>query len=86
MNVVCEIVVFVDEVSNWYVRCLCNCFWEFGMNVEKVVVYEIFYEVFVIISKLIVLFILFVVEDIYLNLEGSSVYLVDYLVVNELLF
>lgn len=50
ISVVCEIVVFIEELSNWYVWCFCDCFWLEGMDGEKVVVYDMFYEVLVILS------------------------------------
>ena len=82
-NAAREIAALVDEVSNWYVRRSRNRFWESGMNAEKAAAYETLHEVLVTISKLIAPFTPFVAEDIHLNLEGSSVHLADYPVVNE---
>ncbi|KFN03627.1 isoleucine--tRNA ligase [Bacillus clarus] len=82
-NAAREIAALVDEVSNWYVRRSRNRFWESGMNPEKAAAYETLHEVLVTISKLIAPFTPFVAEDIHLNLEGSSVHLTDYPVVDE---
>ncbi|QWG50364.1 isoleucine--tRNA ligase [Bacillus mycoides] len=82
-NAAREIAALVDEVSNWYVRRSRNRFWESGMNPEKAAAYETLHEVLVTISKLIAPFTPFVAEDIHLNLEGRSVHLADYPVVNE---
>ncbi|WP_410982383.1 isoleucine--tRNA ligase [Bacillus cereus] len=83
-NAAREIAVLVDEVSNWYVRRSRNRFWESGMNPEKASAYETLHEVLVTISKLLAPFTPFVAEDIHLNLEGSSVHLTDYPVVDEM--
>ncbi|MBC6975980.1 isoleucine--tRNA ligase [Bacillus sp. Xin] len=83
-NAAREIAALVDEVSNWYVRRSRNRFWESGMNPEKAAAYETLHEVLVTISKLLAPFTPFVAEDIHLNLEGSSVHLADYPVVDEM--
>ncbi|MCI0764408.1 isoleucine--tRNA ligase [Bacillus sp. TL12] len=84
-NAAREIAALVDEVSNWYVRRSRNRFWESSMNPEKAAAYETLHEVLVTISKLLAPFTPFVAEDIHLNLEGSSVHLADYPVVDEMI-
>ncbi|PGZ97471.1 isoleucine--tRNA ligase [Bacillus pseudomycoides] len=80
-----EIALFVEEVSNWYVRRSRSRFWASGMNAEKAAAYDTLHGVLVTISKLLAPFTPFLAEDIHLNLEGSSVHLTDYPVLDETL-
>lgn len=99
IQVVCKIQIFVvDNLSNWYV-CLCCCwFWKLfqqqngkivEMDVDKFVVYQIFYECLVIVLKLLLLIFFFFGDWFYWNFNQAIqlenyelVYLVDFLIVD----
>ncbi|WP_369899880.1 isoleucine--tRNA ligase [Bacillus manliponensis] len=73
-----DIALFVEEVSNWYVRRSRSRFWEAGMSAEKLAAYDTLHTVLVTVSKLLAPFTPFLAEDIHTNLEGSSVHVADY--------
>lgn len=80
-----SIEIFVDSLSNWYVRRCRDRYWGAEMDDDKVAAYKTLYEVLVGISKVISPFVPFIAEDIYQNLAGSvsndvpeSVHLCDY--------
>jgi isoleucyl-tRNA synthetase len=71
--------MFVDELSNWYVRRSRDRFWGSGLTHDKLTAYQTLGEVLLTLSKLIAPYAPFVSEDIYGNLVGSgSVHLEDY--------
>lgn len=70
-----EIAVFVEGLSNWYVRRSRDRFWSQNLNEDKMAAYRTLHEVLVITSRLLAPFAPFVAEDIYSNLEGGSVHL-----------
>jgi isoleucyl-tRNA synthetase len=78
-----EIAVFIEELSNWYVRRSRDRFWSEGMDGEKAAAYDTLHEVLVTLSQLLAPFTPFVADDIHENLTGKSVHLVDYPVYNE---
>ncbi|QOR64593.1 isoleucine--tRNA ligase [Cytobacillus suaedae] len=82
-NAARELVNFVDELSNWYIRRSRDRFWSEGMSEDKLAAYHTLYEVQVKVSQLIAPFTPFIAEDIYTNLKGDSVHLSDYPLVNE---
>ena len=82
--------VLVDDMSNWYVRCNRERFWERGMPTDKVNAYLTLYTALVTIAKLSAPLIPFMCEDIYRNLvlsndktQPKSVHLCDYPVADE---
>ncbi len=83
--------VFVDEMSNWYVRRSRERFWAKGMEQDKINAYMTLYTALVTISKAAAPMIPFMTESIYQNLvvtvskdAPESIHLCDYPVVNEL--
>lgn len=77
-NAARELLNFVDEVSNWYIRRSRDRFWSEGMSEDKLAAYHTLYEVQVKLSQLLAPFTPFIAEDIYTNLTGSSVHLSEY--------
>ena len=82
--------VFVDELSNWYVRRSRERFWAKGMEQDKINAYMTLWTALVEISKAAAPMIPFMTEEIYQNLVRSndatapeSIHLCDYPVVNE---
>ena len=76
---------FVDEMSNWYVRCCRDRFWAKGMEQDKINAYMTLYTALVTIAKAAAPMIPFMTEDIYRNLVCSldasapeSVHLCDF--------
>lgn len=62
---------FVDEMSNWYVRCSRERFWAKGMERDKVNAYMTLYTALVTVCKCAAPMIPFMTEDIYQNLVRS---------------
>ncbi|MFD1738898.1 isoleucine--tRNA ligase [Bacillus salitolerans] len=77
-NAARELFLFVDELSNWYIRRSRDRFWSEGMSDDKLAAYHTLYEVLVKLSQLLAPFIPFIAEDIYMNLTGKSVHLSDF--------
>ena len=82
--------VFVDELSNWYVRRSRNRFWAKGMEEDKVNAYMTLYTALVTFAKAAAPLIPFMTEHIYRNLVAGidktaleSVHLCDYPVADE---
>lgn len=85
-----DIQVFVDELSNWYVRRCRERFWQKDMPQDKINAYMTLYTVLVELSKAAAPFVPFISEEIYANLVRSvdcdaaeSVHLCDYPAVRE---
>ncbi len=77
--------IFVDELSNWYVRRSRRRFWKSQNDADKQAAYTTLYRCLVTLSRLLAPFIPFVAEEIYQNLVRSvdpeaaeSVHLTDY--------
>jgi len=74
--------IFVDELSNWYVRRSRRRFWKSKNDADKLSAYQTLYVVLITLSKLLAPFMPFVSENIYLNLrqkgEPLSVHLTDW--------
>lgn len=76
--------VFVDNLSNWYVRRSRKRFWKSVNDEDKKQAYEVLHSVLVELAKLMAPFTPFVAEEIYKNLSGEeSVHLVDFPVADE---
>jgi len=80
--------VFVDDLSNWYVRRSRRRFWKSENDSDKASAYKTLYECLVTLSRLAAPYIPFISEEIYCNLAKStgtgkdSVHLEDYPVFN----
>jgi len=81
---------FVDEMSNWYVRCSRERYWGKEMTEDKIAAYMTLYTALVTVSKAVAPLLPFMAEDIYRNLVCSvdknapeSVHLCDYPAVDE---
>jgi len=80
-----SISIFVEDLSNWYVRRCRDRYWGAEMDNDKIAAYKTLYEVLIGLSKLISPFVPFMAEEIYQNLARSvdgdkpeSVHLCDY--------
>ncbi|TFE02386.1 isoleucine--tRNA ligase [Jeotgalibacillus salarius] len=73
-----ELAVFVDELSNWYIRRSRNRFWGEDMSDDKLAAYHTLHEVLITLSRLIAPFTPFIAEDIHLDLTEESVHLADF--------
>lgn len=73
-----ELSVFVDQVSNWYIRRSRERFWREGLSDDKVAAFHTLHEVLVKTSQLIAPFTPFIAEDIHSHLIGESVHLADF--------
>ncbi|MCD8224870.1 MAG: isoleucine--tRNA ligase [Clostridiales bacterium] len=76
---------FVDDLSNWYVRCSRERFWAKGMEQDKINAYMTLYTALVTVAKAAAPMIPFMTEQIYRNLVCSidksapeSVHLCDF--------
>lgn len=77
-NAARELGVFLDELSNWYVRRSRQRFWSSGMTEDKRAAFSTLYEVLKKTAQLLAPFTPYIAEDVYLQLTGSSVHLTDY--------
>ena len=82
--------VFVDELSNWYVRRSRERFWAKGMEQDKINAYMTLWTALTEISKAAAPMVPFITEEIYQNLVRScdaaapeSIHLCDFPVVKE---
>jgi isoleucyl-tRNA synthetase len=85
-----RIEVFVDDLSNWYVRRSRRRFWKSESDADKLAAYKTLYQCLITLSKLLAPFIPFLAEELYQNLVGSafpeapeSVHLTDFPVADE---
>jgi isoleucyl-tRNA synthetase len=76
--------VFVDNLSNWYIRRSRRRFWKSESDKDKKEAYETLHYVLVTLSQLMAPFCPFVAEEIYKNLTGEeSVHLSDFPVADK---
>jgi len=76
--------VFIDNLSNWYVRRSRKRFWKSENDEDKKQAYETLHYVLVELAKLMAPFTPFVAEEIYKNLTGEeSVHLADFPAADE---
>ncbi len=74
-----KIEVFIDNLSNWYIRRSRDRFWKSDDDTDKNQAYQTLYDVLVTLSKLMAPFTPFVAEEIYRGLTGKeSVHLADW--------
>ena len=81
---------FVDELSNWYVRCSRERYWVSGMPQDKINAYMTLYTALVTLAKVSAPMLPFITEEIYQNLVRSldkdapkSIHLCDFPKANE---
>jgi isoleucyl-tRNA synthetase len=67
-----KIEVFVDRLSNWYVRRSRRRFWKSGSDTDKLAAYHTLYECLLTVSKLLAPFTPFVAEELYRNLVAGA--------------
>jgi len=86
------IAAFVDELSNWYVRCCRERFWGKGLEGDKLAAFETLYTVLTTLAGLCAPYIPFMAESMYQNLvvgnlpdAKESVHLTDFPCCNEAL-
>jgi isoleucyl-tRNA synthetase len=86
MNPAKAIEVFIDELSNWYIRRSRDRFWGSGLGEDKLAAYGTLTSVLITLAKLMAPFTPMLSEEIYTNLTGEeSVHFTDYPVADEAL-
>jgi isoleucyl-tRNA synthetase len=76
--------VYMDGLSNWYIRRSRKRFWKSENDVDKNSAYETLYYALVSLTKVLAPFMPFVTDEIYRNLTGeASVHLSDWPKINE---
>ncbi|MDQ8738941.1 isoleucine--tRNA ligase [Paenibacillus sp. LHD-38] len=79
LNPAKSIEIFVDELSNWYIRRSRDRFWGSGLTADKLTAYQTLRSVLLTLSRLIAPYAPLLAEEVYGNLGGSgSVHLDDY--------
>ncbi|CAM4508496.1 isoleucyl-tRNA synthetase [Paenibacillus endophyticus] len=79
LNPAKSIEVFVDELSNWYIRRSRDRFWGSGLSADKLAAYQTLRSVLITLSRVIAPYAPLLAEDVYGNLGGEgSVHLADY--------
>ncbi|WP_138751903.1 isoleucine--tRNA ligase [Paenibacillus sinopodophylli] len=79
LNPAKSIEVFVDELSNWYIRRSRDRFWGSGLTADKLAAYQTLRNVLLTLSRVIAPYAPLLAEDVYGNLGGEgSVHLADY--------
>lgn len=74
-----KIEVFIDNLSNWYIRRSRDRFWKSQDDADKQDAYQTLYDVLLALSKLMAPFTPFLSEEIYRNLTNDeSVHLTDW--------
>jgi isoleucyl-tRNA synthetase len=85
-----RIEVFIDNLSNWYVRRNRRRFWKSENDADKLAAYTTLYQCLVTLSQLLAPFVPFVADELYQNLFCSvnpqaieSVHLTDFPIADE---
>jgi isoleucyl-tRNA synthetase len=74
-----EIELFIDSLSNWYIRLNRGRFWKNENDGDKENAYTTLHQVLVFLSKIMAPFAPFISEEVYKNLTGKvSVHLAEY--------
>ena len=74
-----EIELFIDSLSNWYIRLNRGRFWKNENDDDKEDAYTTLHQVLVFLSKIMAPFAPFISEEVYKNLTGKvSVHLAEY--------
>ena len=77
---------FVDDLSNWYVRCSRDRFWSDESSGDKLAAHHTLYEALLTLSKLFAPFTPFLAEELYRNLKADgaeSIHLTDWPEIDE---
>ncbi len=82
-KVVPELLAFIDDLTNWYIRLNRRRFWQPGLGEDKLQAYWTLYDVLVTFSLVMAPFTPFLAEEIWGNLtggetRGDSVHLQDF--------
>lgn len=78
-NALKPILPFVDDASNWYVRCSRKRFWKSDNDEDKIMAYKTLHYVLVRLSLVIAPFTPFLAEELYQKLtKGESVHLCNW--------
>lgn len=83
-NVVPELFLFIEDLTNWYIRLNRRRFWDEGLSTDKKEAYSALYTTLIELSKLMAPFAPFLSDHIYLELKSfnknteESVHLCDY--------
>ncbi|MGO4110139.1 isoleucine--tRNA ligase [Paenibacillus sp. YAF4_2] len=84
LNAAKAIEIFVDELSNWYIRRSRDRFWGSGLTEDKIAAYQTLRHVLLTLSRIIAPYAPLLAEDVYGNLGGeSSVHFADYPTADE---
>ncbi|MBD3238395.1 MAG: isoleucine--tRNA ligase [Candidatus Moranbacteria bacterium] len=76
--------IFIDKLSNWYIRRSRRRFWKSGNSKDKDQAYQTLYQVLVVFSQLAAPLMPFITEAIYQNLtQEESVHLSDFPVADK---
>lgn len=79
-NAVKQILPFIDDASNWYVRRSRRRFWKSGNDTDKQLAYKTLHYVLVRLSLVMAPFTPFLAEELYQKLTGGeSVHLLDWM-------
>ncbi|MCD6452677.1 MAG: isoleucine--tRNA ligase [Dehalococcoidales bacterium] len=85
-----KIEIFVNDLSNWYVRRSRRRFWKSESDADKRSAYDTLYQCLVTLSKLLAPFTPFIAEELYQNLVGAifpdapqSIHLTDFPVADK---
>ena len=75
-----NVLPFIDDLSNWFVRRSRRRFWKSEDDADKLEAYNTLYFALVYFSEIIAPFVPFLAEELYQNMtsSGSSVHLLDY--------
>lgn len=74
-----EVLEFIDDLTNWYIRRSRRRFWKSGSDTDKTNAYETLYQVLVTLSKILAPITPFISESIYRGLTNrESVHLEDF--------
>jgi isoleucyl-tRNA synthetase len=71
-NVVPQLLQFIEDLTNTYIRFNRSHFWQEGMPEDKRLAYETLYEVLTTLSRLMAPFAPFLAEATYQNLSGAA--------------
>jgi isoleucyl-tRNA synthetase len=78
-NAMKQILPFIEDASNWYVRRSRRRFWKSGDDADKNNAYRTLHYVLVQLSQIMAPFTPFLAEELYQNLtDGESVHLLDW--------
>ncbi|MBH5316884.1 isoleucine--tRNA ligase [Paenibacillus sp. GSMTC-2017] len=84
LNPAKSIELFVDELSNWYIRRSRDRFWGSGLTEDKIAAYQTLRNILLTLSRLMAPYTPFLSEDVYGNLGGvGSVHLADFPVADD---